>query len=147
MNKKIFRTIEKHLYNQQKIERAIIEARAEQIGTHGPKTGGSSGHSYISDPTAQTAIRLVMPIKTVVVPNMGSVLYPETWIMVINNAYAAQGEKKREILKKRYYYHNSSAIHLGIDYDMSTKSVYNLCSNFVVDIALRLTSAGIIKYQ
>lgn len=147
MNRKIFRTIEKHLYNQQKIERAVIEARAEQIGNHGPNLGGGGGHGFISDHTAQTAIKLAMPIRTVMVPTMGTVIYPEEWVLIINNAYEAQGEKRKEILKKRYYYHNSSAIHLGIEYDMSTKSVYNLCTNFVVDVALRLASEGIIKYQ
>lgn len=147
MNRKIFRTIEKHLYNQQKIERAVIEARAEQLGNHGPKIGGGGAHAFISDPTAQTAIKLAMPIRAVVVPTMGTVLYPEEWVLIINNAYESQGEKKKEILKRRYYYHNASAIHLGIEYGMSEKSVYNLCTNFVVEIALRLTTEGIIKYQ
>lgn len=147
MNRQIFRTIEKHLYNQQKIERAVIEARAEQLSNHGPSLGGNGGHPFISDPTAQTAIKLAMPIRMVNVPKMGTVLNPEEWVMLINEAYAHQSEKKRQMLKKRYYYHNASAISLGIDYDMSTKSVYNICTNFVVDVALRLASAGIIKYQ
>lgn len=145
MNRKLFRIIEKHLYFQKQIELAVAEARADQQSNKGHIEGGG-GRTFISDPTAQAAIKLATPLKLVEVPGMGTVYFPEDWITVLEASYAAQGEKKRQLLRRRYYRHNASAIRLGIDYGMSTKSVYNVCTEFVTDIALRILSKGVMHY-
>ena len=148
MQRKIFRLVEKHLYNQSAIESAVKNAREEQvIGRASRIGGGGSGHAFISDPTASIAIKFATPIRSVRVEGMGVVYQPEQWIRVMNAAYQGQPEWLRKLLKKRYYYHTNSVQYLAIEYNLSLSGCYNLCHEFVVDVALRAMSESIIKYM
>ena len=52
--KKAYALVKRVLYNIKEIERLVEEARED---THGGHAGGSSGHAFVSDPTANAAIR------------------------------------------------------------------------------------------
>ena len=147
MQRKIFRLIEKHLYNQAAIEKAVKNAREEQvIGRASRIGGGGSGHAFISDPTASIAIKFATPINSIYVDGMGTVHNPEQWVTVMNDAYRGQPEWLRKLFKRRYYYRNSSVQYLAIEYNLSLSGCYNLCHEFVVDVALRAMSESLIKY-
>lgn len=57
-----YNRVDTMLRNQTAIERAVDEARAEQRGGH--SGGGSSGHAFVSDPTAQQAVTASIPLRS-----------------------------------------------------------------------------------
>lgn len=144
MDKNTYRYIEKILYKQNDLEFAIEDARAEQIANKGFKSGGG-GRSFISDPTAQKAIKMATPLKSVFVPGLGDVDRPEELRSILEQAYANEREWRRQLLRKRYRVGTSIKM-LSIDYDRSEKTVYNICSTFVVDVGMRLASKNFIQY-
>ena len=70
-----YQRVETMLRNQTAIERAVDEARAEQRGGH--SGGGSSGHAFVSDPTAQQAVTAALPLSSVTLDNGYVVREPE----------------------------------------------------------------------
>lgn len=138
-----FRLIEKILYNQKGIELAVRDARAEQLSNQGLKNGGG-GHAFISNPTEQKALKLATPIKSVMVNEM-VVRSPEKWLAVIESVYATQNEECTKLLRKRYYKQNPNTIILAIDFNMSRKTVYNICQRFVEGVFARASYEHLIN--
>lgn len=144
LEKNTYRYIEKILYKQNDLEYAINDARAEQLANKGNKSGGG-GRSFISDQTAMKAIKMATPLKSVYVQGLGDVDRPEELRNILEKAYANEREWHRQLLRKRYRM-GKSIQSLSIDYDRSEKTVYNICSAFVVDVGMRLASKDFIDY-
>lgn len=148
MRNKLFRTIEKYLYNQSAIEQAIKEAREEQAdaGKKIDNTGGGKSNT-VGDPTASKAIKLASPLKSVVVDGMGTVFKPETWVKVMDDAYAAQSSSMQKILRARYYKRIASVQALGIDFFRSRSGLYAACHEFVWEVVARAAASGLIRFD
>ena len=97
--------IEKRFYQYEKIKRAVWEARHDSGAN---KTGGNgSGHAFISDPTANAAMRESMPLYAVTIEigknEVETVKQPEKWLRVIEATYGNyEGGIVGDLLKYRY---------------------------------------------
>ena len=102
--------IEFVFYHEQDIKRAVYEKREDGCL---PKTGGgNSGHCRVSDTTAQSAIRRVMEIPSVLIEYGASVVgkrntvalrHPEKWLKLaaeVRNYF--NGTNSGLLLKMRY---------------------------------------------
>lgn len=78
-----------------------------------PKTGGgSSGHSFVSDPTAQKAIKNLSSVGTVVVEygakvagkgNVKTLHHPEKWLRIVDETWKYYNSGQiHTIMVKRY---------------------------------------------
>lgn len=88
--------IEKIFYQYDKIKQAVNEARKDPASC---KTGGNgSGHAFVSDPTANVAIKEVTPIKAVVInitkQEQMKIMEPEKWLQVVDYTYEYFCNKK-----------------------------------------------------
>ncbi|WP_196606610.1 hypothetical protein [Pectinatus frisingensis] len=96
--------IEKRFYQYEKIKKAVWEARNDSgIGRTG---GNSTGHAFVSDPTANVAVKEVMPIKSVTIKvcnDTETIKQPEKWLQVIEATYNHYSEGiVVDLLKCRY---------------------------------------------
>lgn len=97
--------IEKRFYQYEKIKKAVHEARHDPAST---KTGGnSSGHAFVSDPTANVAMKEVMPLRSVVIEvgknEVETVREPEKWLKIVEQTYLYyKNGIVYDILKFRY---------------------------------------------
>lgn len=96
---------------ENKIRYAVFEKRFD--GCAPSKTGGNgSGHSRISDPTAQKAMQNAMPVQAVLIEygasingrrEMQKINFPEKWLRVIDETYKFYDRKKQgEILYSKF---------------------------------------------
>ena len=91
------------------IRRAVFESRNDR---HSNTTGGCSGHSRISDPTAMTAINNVTPLAYVMVDygskiggrkNSFKLGRPELWLAVVDTTYKFfDGKKQGQVLDAKF---------------------------------------------
>lgn len=148
MKNKQFRTIEKFLYNQRQLEKAIREAREELTGTgkKGDNVGGGKTNS-VGDPTGSMAIKLASPLKSVVVEGLGTVFKPETWVKVMDDAYAAQDIYAQKLLRARYYDRKAKPTALAIDFHIGETTAYDWCKQFVWEVVARAAAAGLIRFD
>lgn len=148
MKNKLFRTIEKFLYNQRALEQAIREAREEQTGSSRKDDNTGGGKTNImGDPTGSKAIKMASPLKSVVVDGMGTVFKPETWVKIMDDAYAAQSISMQKILRARYYRRIASVEALGIDFYRSRSGLYAACHEFVWEVVARAAASGLIRFE
>lgn len=97
--------IEKRFYQYEKIKLAVWEARHDSGAN---KTGGNgSGHAFVSDPTANAAMRESMPLYAVTIEigknEVETVKQPEKWLKVIEATYKRyKGGPIEQLLKRRY---------------------------------------------
>lgn len=89
-------------YHEADIKKAVRERRMDS-GHTGKATAGKSG--YISDPTAQEAIRNVTPIKSIWVKDT-KVLHPEKWLYVIRATYEHLDNIQSKVARSRYHGEN-----------------------------------------
>lgn len=149
MKNKLFRTVEKFLYNQRAIEQAIAEAREIQFNESrkpDDNVGGGKSNS-VGDPTGSKAIKLASPLRHVVVEGMGTVYKPETWVKVMDEAYAAQNDSFQKILRARYYRRMASVDALGIDFYRSRSGLYASFHEFVWEVIARAAASGLIRFE
>ena len=85
-----YRRVEAVFRRQKAIEQAVYEIRASSGCTHDKNR--TPGSSYISDPTAMTAIRNMDEIKSVALDDGFVVQYPERWLKVISTTYDSCGD-------------------------------------------------------
>lgn len=121
---KAYRLVEKILRNQRSIERAVKEARM-QSGGH---SGGGSGHAYISDPTAQQAVRLATELQAVTLDNGWTVRLPERWLKIVQHLYRECPATESRAM--RYYYSGHSAVETGVYCAMDESTVYRIRQEF-----------------
>ena len=119
-----YRLVERFLRNQRVIERAVKEARM-QSGGH---SGGSSGHAYISDPTAQQAARLATELQAVTLDNGLVVRLPERWLKIVQHLYRECPATESRAM--RYYYSGHNAIETGVYCAMDESTVYRIRQEF-----------------
>lgn len=120
-----FRYVEKMLYLTKAIRKSVKDIRAEQGAKKG-HTGGTNGGAYISDTTANCAIRNVTPIKSVnIIDNRGKTLticQPERWLEVYDKVYLKQNALGKKVMRSRYW-QGERYIKTCLDNDIS-KDVY-----------------------
>ena len=121
-----YNRVETMLRNQTAIERAVDEARAEQRGGH--SGGGSSGHAFVSDPTAQQAVTASIPLRSVTLDNGYVVREPEKWLGIIHYLY--EHFPAADASAMRYFYDGHSAVETSVRREISERSVYNICDDF-----------------
>ena len=81
IRKNAYKFVGKILSNQHSIERAVKEARL-QPGGH----SGGGGHAFVSDPTAQQAVRLATELKAVTLDDGWTLRWPERLLKVVKSA-------------------------------------------------------------
>jgi hypothetical protein len=103
--RKYSKLIERRFYQHDKIRQAVFEARND---SGAGKTGGNgSGHAFVSDPTANVAIRKVSPLHAVTIEigknEVETIKWPEKWLAVIEATYRRyEGGSVESLLKRRY---------------------------------------------
>ena len=121
-----YNRVDTMLRNQTAIERAVDEARAEQRGGH--SGGGSSGHAFVSDPTAQQAVTASIPLRSVTLDNGYVVREPERWLGIIHYLY--EHFPAADASAMRYFYDGHSAVETSMRREISERSVYNIRDDF-----------------
>lgn len=104
-----FGMVEKMFYCYKAIKNEVAEVRAEQecFSSHRKDGGGSSNHAYISDPTAQIALRHIEPIRAVTLSvngNVETIANPEKWVYVVEQTlqYFQSDSFVYKVLKARF---------------------------------------------
>lgn len=97
------RHIEFMMYHRQEIKRAIAEERERQKGGH--SGGGSSGHAFVSDPTALQGIKAATELISVNIDSGNVIKWPERWLRVIDKTYEQAGDLQRAVMQARYEDH------------------------------------------
>lgn len=97
--------IERRFFQEDKIRRAVFEARHDSGG--GKTGGGGSGHAFVSDPTASAAMREVSPLRAIEIETgkneTETIKWPEKWLAVIEATYRHySGGVVEQLLKRRY---------------------------------------------
>ena len=121
---KAYRLVEKVLRNQRGIERAVKEARL-QPGGH---SGGCAGHAFVSDPTAQQAVRLATELSVVTLDDGWTLRMPERWLTIVNHLYAECPATESNAM--RYYYGGHNAVETGAHCAMDESTVYRIRQEF-----------------
>lgn len=121
---KAYRLVEKVLRNQHGIERAVKEARL-QPGGH---SGGCAGHAFVSDPTAQQAVRLATELRAVTLDDGWTLRSPERWLTIVNHLYAECPATESNAM--RYYYSGHNAVETGAHCAMDESTVYRIRQEF-----------------
>ena len=119
-----YRLVERVLRNQRGIERAVKEARL-QPGGH---SGGSAGHAFVSDPTAQQAVRLATELKAVTLEDGWTLRRPEAWVKLVHYLYKECPATESKAM--RYYYSGHNAIETGLYCAMDESTVYRIRQEF-----------------
>lgn len=137
---------------ENKIRYAVFEKRFDGCV---PKTGGNgSGHSKVSDPTAQKAIANTSPLGSIVVEYGASVngkreyqkiKSPEKWLRIIDETYDFFDTKKQGVVMWAKFKENEPRVEtcrrMGIK-----KSWYSILLNDVLKHAERLAvGAGLLN--
>ena len=73
--------IEEIFRRERELSDAVLEVK---VGTKGHTGGTPTGHSYISDPTAISAIRRAVELETVSLKDGTRIFKPEKWLEVIH---------------------------------------------------------------
>ena len=121
-----YQRVETMLRNQTAIERAVAEARAEQRS--GRSGGGSSGHAFVSDPTAQQAVTASIPLRSVTLDNGYVVREPERWLGIIHYLY--EHFPAADASAMRYFYDGHSAVETSMNFSIGGSTVYYIREDF-----------------
>ena len=121
-----YQRVETMLRNQTAIERAVAEARAEQRS--GRSGGGSSGHAFVSDPTAQQAVTASLPLRSVTLDNGYVVRDPERWLGIVHYLYTHF--PAADAAAMRFFYSGHSAVETGMKCNIGGSTVYHIREDF-----------------
>jgi hypothetical protein len=94
--------VEAMLYREEAIRQAVFEKRLDGGGHTG---GGTTGHAYVSDPTANTATRNVEPLRYVRLDDGEVIHHPEGWLKVIDETRKWCDAVKLQIYDRKYREH------------------------------------------
>lgn len=121
-----YKQVDMILKNDRAIKAAVLEIRE---GKHGSNTGGAgSGHAFVSDPTAMTAIANAAPIGAIKLSDGYVVRQPEKWLSVVKYLYYVF--PKMEGKAVRYYYDGHSAIETSTKFETSERNFYYIREDF-----------------
>lgn len=138
--------IEKRFYQYEKIKKAVWEARNDS-GIN--KTGGnSSGHAFVSDPTANVAIKTATPLKSIVIETgkytTEVIKNPEKWIAIIEATYDHySGGIVIDLLK--YRYSNEPYQQTCIKLHISSSTYYQMITEAQQYAIACACQAGLVK--
>lgn len=127
--------IEMMFRRQKQIEQAVYEAKND---SHGHAGGGTSGHAFVSDPTASAAMHMVDEIRTVTLDDGFVVKWPERWLSVIHTTYsrcAGSAEALKFRCSGRGYVEACNELHVG---KSTYFSMLNDADNFALAAACQL---------
>lgn len=93
--------IEEIFRRERELSDAVLEIK---VGTKGHTGGTPTGHSYMSDPTAISAIRRAVELETVSLKDGTRIFKPEKWLEVIHAVrdWCSKDTLKDEVYKRRY---------------------------------------------
>lgn len=131
------------MYHRDEIARAVREARLGH--KHGHSGGASSGHAFVSDPTATEAIDAATPLATVRLEDGVIVRRPEDWLKVIRHVY--RDRPATEARTMEYYYDGHSSQETAIKMAMDKSTVYRIRSEFLhraCEIACQLNLVSVM---
>lgn len=129
-----FGLVEKMFWYYDRIKREVEIARAEQgyYQSGGKTGGGSSNHAFISDPTANIAMKHYQPIAKVIIDaeklNEQIIAQPEKWLVVVEQTFMFFDDDPApvsEVLRRRYL-ENESIIRSCIDLEITDDKYYKL---------------------
>ena len=120
-----YNRVEFVLRNETEIRRTVNERRAE-LSANGHSGGGSTGHAFVSDPTAIQAIKAVEPLKAVTLNSGYTVHSPEKWLDIVTLMYSHYPQADM----MRYFYAGHNAIQTGEKFHFSERQVYYLRDDF-----------------
>lgn len=147
LGKKTLKSVETKFFNYKKIKEAVVDARAAQDSRVGA-TGGSDGHSRVSDPTAISAIKHVTPLRYVTVAEGlwdFKVYDPEKWISIIEYCFGVYNNSLTgELAERRYIKHETPEFTMG-EMRISSKNTYYSWRDDIAMMAVMLAvGEGII---
>lgn len=131
------------MYRRHEIERAVKEARLGH--KHGHSGGASSGHAFVSDPTAAEAIDAATPLSSVKLEDGVIVRRPEDWLRVIHQVYKSRPATEAGVM--RYYYDGHSSLETALKCAMDKSTVYRIRSEFLhraCEIACQLNLVSVL---
>ena len=149
LGKKTLQVIENKFFNYAKIKAAIIDARAEQ-DSKGGFTGGDSGHSRISDPTAATAIKHVSPLASVYIKDGlfdMKVHNPEKWLKVMDYTFNVYKNQLVGIMAQRRYIKGEKPDYTYDNMGIGMRTYYDWRDDFVTQAAIFAIGEGLIAYD
>lgn len=131
------RLIDNRLYHYNDIKKAIQDTRLD--------SGANSKtiiprHAFISDTTANTAIKNMSELKYVVLNDGTAVSYPERWVKVITALYDRLDDRERKALELRY---NEGQKYSYITYNMHISKNVLYC---IINDARSFMLAGACQY-
>lgn len=138
--KRAYSTVKHVLYHLKEIVQLVDEARKESYG--GGHTGGSSGHAFISDPTANAAIKAVDELKSVVLSDGYVVRKPETWINVVTKVYEGVPSFERAVMQT--YFGCDDRIATSEKYHISEATVYFYRGELLASMVAAACQAGLV---
>lgn len=147
LGKKTLKSVETKFFNYKKIKEAVVDARAAQ-DSRGGATGGSDGHSRVSDPTAISAIKHVTPLRYVTVAEGiwdFKVYDPEKWIAIMEYCFGIYHETLTgKLAERRYLKRETPEFTMG-EMGINSKSTYYAWRDDFATMAVMLAVAeGII---
>lgn len=137
--KRAYELVKHVLYNINEIARLVAEAREEPAGNH---TGGSAGHSYVSDPTANMAIRAADELTAVKLSDGFVVKRPETWLEVVRQVYAGCPERERGVVQA--YFGGQKSWSIEEQYHVSEATVYFYRGEVLANLVAAACQAGLV---
>ncbi len=125
------------------IRQAVEEKRIS--GTNGP-SGMGTRRGAVPDPTAVSAIRNIIEMHVVGLPNGEIILWPEQWLKVIDSVrtWCQQDEINAKIFRCRYElreHYKTTVVSLGIEKSQYYQRLLAIRTQAKIDAILR----GLIK--
>lgn len=144
LNKQQIKKLEFYFYNERLITTAVKFARLEQ-DAHKTNVGTNKA---ISDPTAMTAIRHIMPIKFVFLTEglfTTRVKHPEKWLDVIAKTYRQfNGQLAGELAQRRYRL-NEKPDFTADNMRIGQRTYYDWRDDFILQAMLFAVAENLMK--
>lgn len=138
--KRAYATVMHVLYNLREIQRLVDEARQEPYS--GGHSGGSAGHAFVSDPTANAAIRAADELQSVRLNDGFVVRRPETWLEVVRQVYAGVPSFERDVMQT--YFSGCDRIATSEQYHISEATVYFYRGELLASMVAAACQAGLV---
>lgn len=140
LGKKTITKIEMIFFNYQQIIDAVNDIRAEQAKS---KEGGSG----ISDPTANTAISSISPIRFVEIKDgnyIRRIYNPEVWVKIVDYTFSVFGERLEAELARRRYFANEKPDYTADCMRIGQRTYYDWRNDFITQAALMAASENLL---
>lgn len=149
LGKKTIGIIESKFFNYYKIKAAVAEARAEQ-DAKGGVTGGDSGHSRKSDPTAVAAIKHVMPLNYVYIQDglfEMKIYDPEKWVKIMEYTIVAYENQLIGTLANRRYFKKEKPDYTFDSMGIGQRTYYDWRDDFITQAIFFAIAEGLISAE